>query len=171
MVCGGLFLCGAEVGTKILKRLLEIFVETTEMGYGHGEEMLYLEVLDEFYDDFHFGYGDYGQMFNNMLAPTKNIDYIFNVILKGFFNACYHREAYDCSKALIDQFSSHQIDMNYKMYLETLFMHYVSSYYCKREASRDIVDNILDLCERNPLMKKEFKKVEDFYMSQFGFVL
>lgn len=67
VVCGGLFTCGKDVGIKILTRLKEIFVITTNLGYGHGEEMLYLEILDEFYDDINKSYGDYGQMGDNFI--------------------------------------------------------------------------------------------------------
>jgi len=72
VVCGGFFVTAVDPGTKIMSRLKEIFVETTNQGFGHGEEMFYLEILDEFYDEIHRSYGDYGQMLNNFLSPTKN---------------------------------------------------------------------------------------------------
>ena len=34
-----------DPGTKFLSRLKEIFVETMMQGFGHGEEMFYLEIL------------------------------------------------------------------------------------------------------------------------------
>jgi hypothetical protein len=71
IVCGGFFTCGKEIGIKILNRLKEIVVETTYMGYGHGEEMFYLEVLDEYYDDIIKSYGDYRQILNNFIKPNK----------------------------------------------------------------------------------------------------
>ncbi len=100
VVCGGFFITHPTPGTKIMSRLKEIFVETTNQGYGHGEEMFYLEVLDEFYDDIARSYGDYGQMLNNFITPTKNIDYIIQVIINGFKNANYQREYEDAKKAI-----------------------------------------------------------------------
>jgi hypothetical protein len=100
VVCGGFFITHPTPGTKIMTRLKEIFVETTIQGYGHGEEMFYLEVLDEFYDDIARSYGDYGQMLNNFITPTKNIDYIIQVIINGFKNANYEREYEDAKKAI-----------------------------------------------------------------------
>ena len=100
VTCGGFFVTAVEPGTKILSRLKEIFVETTNQGFGHGEEMFYLEVLDEFYDDIHRSYGDYGQILNNFLSPTKNIEYVYHTIIQNFKNAGYQKEYEDACKAL-----------------------------------------------------------------------
>ena len=54
------------------------------LGYGHGEEMLYLEILDEFYDDIERSYGDYGQIINNYFLKTTFL--LIYVNLK--FNKC-----------------------------------------------------------------------------------
>jgi len=72
VVCGGFFLTEGEVGIKIMNRLKEVFIETTEAGYGHGEEMFYLEVLDEFLDDLALSFGDYGQILDNFIYPRRN---------------------------------------------------------------------------------------------------
>ncbi len=72
VVCGGFFLTEGEIGIKIMNRLKEVFIETTEAGYGHGEEMFYLEVLDEFFDDLALSFGDYGQILDNFIYPRRN---------------------------------------------------------------------------------------------------
>lgn len=100
VVCGGFFVTAPEAGTRILTRLKEIFVETTNQGFGHGEEMFYLEVMDEFYDDIHRSYGDYGQILNNFLNPTKNIEYVYHTIAENFKNAGYQQEYEDVCKKL-----------------------------------------------------------------------
>ena len=69
VVCGCFFTCSKLIGQNILSRLYENFIATTELGYGHGEEMLYLEILDEYYDDIYRSYGDYGQIINNFIEP------------------------------------------------------------------------------------------------------
>jgi hypothetical protein len=100
VTCGGFFVTHPTPGTQILTRLKEIFVETTMQGFGHGEEMFYLEILDEFYDDIHRSYGDYGQILNNFIHPTKNIEYVYHTVIENFKNAGYQREYEDACKAL-----------------------------------------------------------------------
>lgn len=84
LVCGGFFVTSQEAGVPILSRLKEIFVETTMAGYGHGEEMFYLEVLDEYQDQIRGTYGDYGQMLDNFIYPTRNAEYIYHVIMANY---------------------------------------------------------------------------------------
>jgi hypothetical protein len=84
LVCGGFFVTSQEAGIPILSRLKEIFVETTMAGYGHGEEMFYLEVLDEYQDQIRGTYGDYGQMLDNFIYPTRNAEYIYHVIMANY---------------------------------------------------------------------------------------
>jgi hypothetical protein len=101
VVCGCFFVFGKEIGTKIMKRLIEIFVTTTELGYGHAEEMLFLEILEEFNKDIVRSYGDYGQILNNFIYPTKNIEYIFHMILKRYYDFKYYEECIPCCRALL----------------------------------------------------------------------
>ena len=72
VMCGAFYTMGKEIGIKILNRLNDLFIEATMLGYGHGDELLYLEILDEFYNDIERGYSDYGQILNNYFYPTKN---------------------------------------------------------------------------------------------------
>jgi hypothetical protein len=96
LVCGGFFVTSPEAGVPILSRLKEIFVETTMAGYGHGEEMFYLEVLDEYRDQIRGTYGDYGQMLDNFIYPTRNAEYIYHVIMANYQRYGY---AYEYAKA------------------------------------------------------------------------
>jgi hypothetical protein len=118
IVCGGFFVTAPEVGTKIMTRLKEIFVETTMQGFGHGEEMFYLEVLDEFYEDIARSYGDYGQMLNNFLGPTRNIEYVFHTIIQGFKNAGYEREYKDSCAALLEAATNYWVHIDENTYME-----------------------------------------------------
>ena len=92
ITCGGFFVTAPDAGIAILSRLKEIFVETTMAGYGHGEEMFYLEVLDEYKDQIRGTYGDYGQILDNFIYPTKNIEYIFHTIMANYERYGYHAE-------------------------------------------------------------------------------
>jgi hypothetical protein len=153
-----------------LHRLKGIVADTTEQGYGHGEEMFYLEVLDEFYEDIVRGYGDYGQILNNIIHPTLNIHYIVNNIVKGYSHRAYHRECYDCCTALIRQIESFALHIPYDLMLEVYFYLYLSSYYYKHEEARQVVRRVRMLCEKNPYVNQEFLKNATFYNSQFAHV-
>jgi len=102
VVCGGFFVTALEAGTSILSRLKEIFVETTQAGYGHGEEMFYLEVLDEYSEEIRGTYGDYGQILDNFIYPTRNIEYVYHTILANYKSYGYEREASKLETQLIE---------------------------------------------------------------------
>jgi beta-1,4-mannosyl-glycoprotein beta-1,4-N-acetylglucosaminyltransferase len=169
VVCGGFFTCGSEIGIKILNRLKEIFVETTELGYGHGEEMLYLKVLDEFYDDIARSYGDYGQIINNFIEPTKNFPYINNFILKKYLDFGYHRECYDCATIILKQIETYKVEVDRSIYMNILFCYYVAAFYYKPEEVLRICNHIYDIIYINPYMLIEFNKNKDFYHSQLKY--
>jgi len=103
-----------------MSRLKEIFVETTMQGFGHGEEMFYLEILDEFYDEIHRSYGDYGQMLNNFLSPTKNIEYVYHTVIRNFKNAGYEKEYEDACKALKYSVDNYLISVEPEIYEKLL---------------------------------------------------
>lgn len=94
VVCGGFYVCGAESGKRVLNRIKELFLETLELGYGHGEEMLYLEVLDEFDEDIVRSYGDYGQMWNNFKWPTHNLHYLYWTVFYRYREMEYKKEMF-----------------------------------------------------------------------------
>jgi len=170
VVCGCLFTCSREIGIKILTRLNEIFVETTKLGYGHGEEMLYLEVLDEFYDDIARGYGDYGQILNNFIEPTKNYSYIVNFILKNYIKHKYYKEAFDCGTYLVKYMESYKIFIDYQLRMEILINYFVAAYYIQPEACKQIHKYILDLCSVDIQMQKVYHNNKNFYDKQLNYV-
>lgn len=154
VVAGSFFTCGKDVGVKILTRLNEIFIETTELGYGHGEEMFYLEVLDEFYDDIVKSYGDYGQIINNFFRPTENIGYIYNFILNNYLGLGYNRECYECCKTVLHEIENHHVDIDYCIYTKILYAYYVASFYYKPEETVNICNHIYDLYNTNPYIRQ-----------------
>lgn len=171
IVCGCLFITGIEIGKKILNRLNEIFIETTHMGYGHGEEMFFLEILDEFYDDIERSYGDYGHILNNFIKHTKGFRYINNYCVKSYLNFGYYREGYDCCKKLINEIESYSVYVDYDIYLDLLFSFYVFTFYYKgKEEAKCVVEHIKNIVSKNTLVKNEYEKMQEFYESQFTYV-
>ena len=169
VVCGGFFTCGKEIGINVLTRLNYIFIETTKLGYGHGEEMLYLEALDEFYDDIDKSYGDYGQIINNFINPMCKLNYICNNIIQSYLNFGYNKECYDCCKKVLYSIEELSVDCEAYIYMKILFSYYVSSFYHKQSVTVKIVNHIYNICNNNPIIKSEFDKNKDFYESQFKY--
>lgn len=109
VVCGGFFTCGRDCGKKVLTRLKEIFIKTTELGFGHGEEMFYLEVLDEYYDDIKKSYGDYNQILDNFISVNKNIHYIFYFIICRYREHGYTKELKECCNWVLKEYFAHRV--------------------------------------------------------------
>lgn len=170
IVCGCLFLTNEKVGVKILQRLNQIFEETTNKGYGHAEEMLYFKVLDEYYDDIEKSYGDYGQIINNFIYPTRNFHYIHNHIIQGYLNIGYNKECYDCCKKILYSIEIDNMHCEPSIYLSILFSYYVSSYYHNPQKSRKIVEHIYFVCKNNPAMNEEYNKNKALYESNFNWI-
>jgi hypothetical protein len=117
VVCGCFFVCGKNIGEKILNRLKEVVEITTNLGYGHGEEPMYIDILDEFYNDIERSYGDYGQILNNFIYPTRNLYYIFEQIAKGYFEYGYYTECNECCEKMLYSFENHLIEMDNDLYI------------------------------------------------------
>jgi hypothetical protein len=167
VVCGCLFTCTKEIGVKILNRLKEIFVETVELGYGHGEEMLYLEVLDEFYDDIERSYGDYGQILNNFIDQRRNTHYIYYLILRKYVNFGYYKEGYDCSVKLLREIESFKIDVGWEIYMKILVDHFICVKHYKPDLLGHTCEHILKVCRINPYMNQEYEKQRNYHDSLF----
>ena len=71
------------------------------MGYGHGEEMLYLEILDDNFDDIYRTYGDYKDVLENFISIRINSGYVLTV-LRNFTQLRQSREAHDWLDKLLN---------------------------------------------------------------------
>ena len=167
VVCGCFLTFGLEIGKKIMQRLKDVFVRTTELGYGHGEEMFYLEVLDEFYDDIVKSYGDYQDILDNFIETKGNLNYIMDFVVNGYLNRGYHKEGYDCCVRILRDFNSQNAPINYSIYMRLLFNLYLCTFYYKNHEARPLVAHIYALCEKNHYLKKEFEGNKSFYEEQF----
>lgn len=171
IVCGSLFTTGKDIGIKILNRLNQIFIETTILGYGHAEEMFYLEILDEFYDDIERSYGDYNSILNNFINPRIQYNYILNKIIRRYQRLGYYKECYECCHKLINEIENFNVQIDYNLYFLILFELYLCTYYYKNDKAKNVKLKILDLISKNPLIKCEYEKNKDFYNKQFSYIL
>lgn len=163
VACGCFFTCGKEIGRKVLNRLKDIFVKTVEQGYGHGEEMLYLEILEEFPEDLERSYGDYGQILNNFLQPTKNLHYIYWFILKNYMRHQYYLEGNECAKTLLTQIQTGKIAYSYELWLNILMDLYISAYFVKPKKCKSIANYIQTIRFSDVEMQNEYLKHETHY--------
>ena len=169
VVCGCLFITGYN-GIKILEDLNNTFINHTLLGYGHGEEMFYIEMLDKYYDIIERSYGDYQHIINNFISITTGINYI-KYIANSYMSNEYYKECIDCCNKVIKQYENYIIEIDYNMYFDFLFMKYVSLFYYDKNNVKQFLQYILDLINQNPLIKNVYNKNKIFYDNQFKFAL
>ena len=169
VVCGSFFTCGREIGLKVLTRLNEIFIETTMAGWGHSEEMFFLEILDEFDSDIHRSYGDYGQILNNFIRPSRNIGYIGSHVLGQYNRFGYYKEAYDCGRAVLDEINAHRISVDSATHFLFAFYLYVATFFYKHEEAKAAAQYIFDICRLHPSIRAEWDANPAFYRTQLEF--
>jgi len=171
IVCGCLFVTGKEIGIQILNDLNTVVMKHTMLGYGHGEEMFYLEILEKYYDDIIKSYGEYNTIVNNLIKLTTGAHYIYHVNILGYLQYGQHKECVECCEKIISAFDNFVIEMNYEIYLNILFSFYISSYYIDITKAKELAHKILQIVEKNPCMKIEFDKNKDYYNDQLKYVM
>ena len=170
IVCGCLFITEKDIGIKILNELNNVFIKHTTMGYGHGEEMYYLEILDKYYDEIVRSYGDYQHILNNFANLSIGIDYILE-ISNRYLNYGYNKECVDCCSKVIKLYDNFDIEMNYKFYFNYLFNMYISMFYLDREKAKLIVTKIFEIINTTPIMESIYLSNKCFYDSQFSYCI
>jgi hypothetical protein len=170
VVCGSFYTTGEAVGRRIIARMDELFREITELGFGHGDEMLYLEILDEFYDVLERSYGDYGQILNNYFCPTRNLRYVHDQILQKYLQLGYHREAYECSLQVLAALETNLASCEPSLHFSFLFSAYLAAFYADRARARDAVDRLYAACASNPALLAQLNLNRPFYEKQFAYV-
>jgi len=172
IMCGSFYTMGSEIGKKIINRINEISIDAILQGYGHGDELIFLEILDEFYDDIERSYGDYYNILNNFIHPTRGFEYIYHNIIKNYQHNSYHKECYDCCKKILNEIETFKVNINYELYFSILFSYYLCSYYYKgKDEAKNIANNIIKLVSINPYIKNEYDKNADFYQNNFNYSL
>ena len=158
IVCGCLFICGADVGKKILTRLKQVFVETTIAGYGHGEEMFYLEVLDEFRDDIERAYGDYQHILNNFIHITKDLYYVYHAVLAPSFDMMYLDDVVDCGEKILHAIENHHLEIHgsidYGLYISTMRLLVYSYHHLNPDRANEIHQHMVKLADTNDAFKE-----------------
>ncbi len=160
VACGCLFTTTKAIGMTILNRIKELIIKTTQDGYGHGEEMFYLEILDEFYDDIHRSYGDYKDMLHNFIKPTTNFVYIYWSVVMRYFQMGYWKECVDVCEALIRQYDSFALEINYDLYVRLYSVLYLSLKHIDLSRATIITHTIRQHYYTNPLFTQQFDNLK-----------
>ena len=159
VACGCLFTTSKAVGMTILNRMKELIVQTTALGYGHGEEMFYLELLDEFYDDIHRSYGDYKDMLHNFIKPTSNFVYIYWNLVMRYSQFGYWKECVEVCKILIDQYDNFAVEINYDLYVRLYCVYYQAMNAIDRIGAEPIGNQIRKHYHSNPHFRDQFNNL------------
>ena len=159
VVCGCLFTTGAAIGTRVLTRLKDIISETTQMGYGHGEEMFYLEILDEFYAEIHRGYGDYRDLLHNFLAPTTSLVYIYWNVVMQYFHLGYDQECMEVCQVMLRQFDTFAVELDYELYVRLYFVYYASAARRHDPIAATLAETIRRYYHTHPLFASQFRSL------------
>lgn len=166
---GGFFLTPAEIGKKILTRIQEIITHTIELGYGHGDEYFYLEILDEFYEDIHRGYGDYKDTLHNFLNPVKNLVFIYFGVVKGNYNMGYYRECIQACESILYSFDNFLTDINFDMYVRIYSILYLALKKLDDNKAIIVANNIRQKYKEHPLFRNQFDNLRHLCdMSDFN---
>lgn len=168
LVCGCFFVLG-QGAKDILQALWAEFIKDTTAGYGHGEEMLYLRVLDDYYDRILKGYGDYRDIVHNFVTCRGSLNYIYDHIISRYRDHGYHKECYDCCMWVLRSLDNYTL-VDYGYYCKILFQLYVSSYYHKHEETKMWAETFARYVKQNPMFRGEYEKNKDFIDSQLSFV-
>lgn len=170
VVCGCLFITGKSIGLQILEELNNAFIKHTSLGYGHGEEMFYIGIIDKYYDNIKRSYGDYQHILNNFINITTGIDYIKNVA-NLYLSFGYHKECIECCNKIIEQYEKYIIEIDYNLYFDFLFMKYISLFYHNNDEAKEFVKYIMKLMKINPFIRNKYNENVNFYNEQFKFAL
>lgn len=170
LVCGCLFITGKSVGVPILRDLNSVFEDHTNKGYGHGEEMFYINILDKYYRQIHRSYGDYKQILNNFLGMSAEGQSYINYIADSYLSKGYHQECSDCCSYAIKAYEEASAPIDYRLYFLFLFKRYVSLFYLDQEKARETAHKILQVITEHRQAKSVYLEQKGFYDSQFRFV-
>ena len=158
VVCGSLFTMSPTVGKPILERLNRVFIEHTAAGYGHGEEMFFLPILDEFYDDIDRSYGDYKHILNNFIQPKMDLLYTYMNIVRQYANMGQYRECYDCCKHMIRYMKTVTENVDYATYIMILLTYYKVALYHSPDEIPKIANHVAYLVSDNDSFHQEFHR-------------
>ena len=153
---GCLFTCSERIGRPILQRLQEVIRYTIQQGYGHHEEYMHLEVLEEYAGDIQRGYGDYQDTLVNFIRPTENLVYVYWQIVMKYYHMGYRRECENVCHAIIQSFDKGLPEPNMDLYVRIWSVRYLSMIRHDAVRGEEFGDRIRTYIKTHPLFAHHF---------------
>lgn len=159
VVAGGLFTCGTTIGRDVLERLKQNAQTTIELGYGHGEEMLFLEIMEDCKPMIKRSYGDYSYILNNFIAPCENLEYIYYHIIQNYLYLGHFEEGLQCINDVLTQLHQNKAYVEPIIHVQMLIDRIIATYYIDREHPNcySTINEAFYICQNNPLLKIQLR--------------
>jgi hypothetical protein len=164
VLSGGFFLCTKEYGLKVAQLFKQEFIRTTDVGYGHGEEMIYTKILNQHWELFELSYGDYSECVTNIFKVVRNHEYVFNYCIVPYSQQSLHRQLKHCCNLMLR--SSLAGGLRFKV----LYYLYIA-YYWLRDSNGVIetLQTMSSLTQSNIQALSEYKKDKGFYDTNLSY--
>ena len=159
---GAFFATATQIGIKILSCIQEIIAHTVQLGFGHSEEYFYLEILDDFFDDIHHGYGDYMYTMDNFLVPKKGLTFVYLGAVMGNYSRQYYREAQNAAEAILHSLEESYAEPNYDMYVRVCSALYRCYQNSNPQKAYDMAQKIRHSYKTHPLFRYYYDNL--YYM-------
>jgi hypothetical protein len=174
VVCGCLFVTGRDVGISVLQFMVRHFIDTTIAGYGHGEEMLYLKLLEdkELNTRISKSYGDYSNILNNFIRTTEGFWYIYKNVVCNYIHHGYMQECFECCVKIVEDMEQFPDEMKpdfCECYFLYLFFAYICGYNVDRTKSIELARKMRLLINIIPELKAEYMKRESYHGTQLAY--
>lgn len=164
VVSGGFFLCTKEHGLKVADLFHQEFINTTNAGYGHGEEMIYTKIINNHFDLFELSYGDYSECVTNIFKVMRNHDYVFNYCVLKYSDFKWYERLKHCCRVMLNS------PINGTLRFKVLYYLYIA-YYWQKDATgvRDTINMMDALVKSNDEAMTEYKRDPQFYINNLSY--
>lgn len=98
------------------------------------------------------------------------IKYFYTIIIKPLLDRGNNKDCFNICELILDFIEKNKIQPPMDIYFLIYFCYYVSSFYFKKEKSKEIIDKIFLLCKKNKDFKNEYYNNKGFYDNQFNFI-
>jgi len=168
VICSSLFICNKNVGSKIMERFKQLFIDSIKFGYCYGDETIYLKILNEYDNQIRKSYGPRNCLLNNFISITTGLQYIRFNIMKRSLDYLSHKECIHCGKKILQEYKKGNIETTYLIdFFSIMDMYYVACYYTDKPRAQLIIDYLFTLCQFNPVVRQIFETRKDYYFGQF----
>ncbi len=170
-VSGGLItLTNTQKNIEIINSIQSNFIKHLNLGYGHGFEMLFVDIFDKYYDDIIKSYGDYWDIINNYFEMKTNQKYIIDYIIRPNLRFKYYKECIDVCDYFINSIENLSCSINFENYFYALYSKYVAAFYYDKKLSLETLIKIRKNIELIPDFRTVYLSNKDFYDKEFSFL-